>query len=456
VSADVLTVVQDTVRRHAMLAGGDTVLVALSGGADSTALLHVLTRLAPAWGIRLHALHVDHGLREESARDAEAVRDLGQRLGVPVEVTRVTVSRRGSLEEAARIARYAALEAHADRLGARRIAVGHTADDQAETVLMRLLEGSGVRGLAAIPPVRGRIIRPLIDVRRAAIVALLEDAGIGWLDDSSNANLKFLRNRIRHEVLPVLAASHDADVVVALTAVARRARETVDALERMGALELERLMREADGALILPWAALTALPEPVATEVLRQAAARLGSRAPLRAWGHRRLARVLASSTPRRPVRIGGLTIEVSGPLLRIARASLPALPARTIPVPGVVALPELGRRLEATLVPAPGYEVPRDPQRVAFDAERLTGPLVVRGRRRGDRFLPFGAEGERRLKTLLIDAKVPRWERDRLPLVEAAGSIVWVGGLRRGAQAPVTPDTCQVLELCLRSLAEP
>jgi tRNA(Ile)-lysidine synthase len=92
----------------------------------------------------------------------------------------------------------------------------------------------------------------------------------------------------------------------------------------------------------------------------------------------------------------------------------------------------------------------------VAFDAERLTGPLVVRGRRRGDRFLPFGAEGERRLKTLLIDAKVPRWERDRLPLVEAAGSIVWVGGLRRGAQAPVTPDTCQVLELCLRSLAEP
>jgi tRNA(Ile)-lysidine synthase len=375
---------------------------------------------------------------------------------VPVEVTRVTVSRRGSLEEAARIARYAALEAHADRLGARRIAVGHTADDQAETVLMRLLEGSGVRGLAAIPPVRGRIIRPLIDVRRAAIVALLEDAGIGWLDDSSNANLKFLRNRIRHEVLPVLAASHDADVVVALTAVARRARETVDALERMGALELERLMREADGALILPRAALTALPEPVATEVLRQAAARLGSRAPLRAWGHRRLARVLASSTPRRPVRIGGLTIEVSGPLLRIARASLPALPARTIPVPGVVALPELGRRLEATLVPAPGYEVPRDPQRVAFDAERLTGPLVVRGRRRGDRFLPFGAEGERRLKTLLIDAKVPRWERDRLPLVEAAGSIVWVGGLRRGAQAPVTPDTCQVLELCLRSLAEP
>jgi tRNA(Ile)-lysidine synthase len=456
VSADVLAVVQATVRRHAMLADGDTVLVALSGGADSTALLHVLTRLAPAWRIRLHALHVDHGLRDESARDAEAVRDLGQRLGVPVEVTRVVVSRRGSLEEAARIARYAALEAHADRLGARRIAVGHTADDQAETVLMRLLEGAGVRGLAAIPPVRGRIIRPLIDVRRAAIVALLEAAGIGWLDDPSNENLKFLRNRIRHEVLPVLAASHDADVVVALTAVARRARETVDAVERMGTFELERLMREADGALILPRPALAALPQPVATEVLRQAAARLGSRAPLRAWGHRRLARVLATSTPRRPVRIGGLTIEVSGSLLRIARASVPALPARTIPVPGVVALPELGLRLEATLLPAPGYEVPRDAQRVAFDAERLTGPLMVRGRRRGDRFLPFGAEGERRLKTLLIDAKVPRWERDRLPLVEAAGSIVWVGGLRRGAQAPITPETGQVLELRLRSLAEP
>jgi tRNA(Ile)-lysidine synthase len=454
VAPDVLTVVQDTIRRHAMLAGGDTVLVAFSGGADSTALLYLLSRSAPTWGLRLHALHVDHGLREGSDLEAEAARSAGQRLGVPVDVVRVTVARRGSVEEAARAARYAALEAHADRLGARRIAVGHTADDQAETVVMRLLEGAGVRGLAAIPPVRGRVIRPLIAVRRAPLVALLEAAGLGWLEDPSNLDPTFVRNRIRHELLPMLATAHDGDLVLALTRVAGRAREVVEALERMGALELDRLAREhGEDALTLPRSPLAALPPPVAAEVLRQAAARLGSRAPLRAWAHRRLARVLASPPPRRAIRMGGVAIEVSGSLVRIGRAPSPSLPDRPVPVPGAVALPEVGLRLEAVLAPAAGYRVPREPARVAFDAERLTGPLVVRSRCRGDRFLPFGGACERRLKTLLIDAKVPRWERDRVPLVEAGGSIVWVGGLRRGAQAPITPDSRQVLELRLQPM---
>src|ERR687888_2767736 len=145
-----------------MLAGGETVLIGVSGGADSVALLHVLLDLAPTLRLRLHVLHVDHGLRPDSARDADFVRALGARLGVPVDVVGVRIGA-GSVEAAARAARHAALEAAAERVGAARIALGHTADDQAETVLMRLLEGSSVRGLAAIPPVRGRIIRPLIE-----------------------------------------------------------------------------------------------------------------------------------------------------------------------------------------------------------------------------------------------------------------------------------------------------
>jgi tRNA(Ile)-lysidine synthase len=145
-----------------MLAAGDTVLVAVSGGADSVALLYLLRELAPAWCLTLHVLHVDHQLRGDSARDGEAVRSLAVRLGVPVEVVRVTVARRGAPEAAARAARYQALGVRADQLGAHRVAVGHTADDQAETIAMRLLEGSGVRGLAGIPPVRGRIIRLLV------------------------------------------------------------------------------------------------------------------------------------------------------------------------------------------------------------------------------------------------------------------------------------------------------
>jgi len=453
VEADVLDVVRDTVRRHAMLAGGEAVLVAVSGGADSTALLHLLGGLAPEWHLRLHVLHVDHQLRAGSAGDADFVRALGRRLSVPVEVATVEVTARASLEEAARQARYAALEAEADRIGAHRIALGHTADDQAETVLMRLLEGAGVRGLAGIPAVRGRIIRPLLAVRRRDLVARLERAGLAWIEDPTNRDPKFFRNRVRHELLPLLAASYAADVVVALNRVAGDARTAVETLERVASVELDRLTRVEGDGLILPGDELSALPRPVAAEVLRLAAARLGGRAPLRAWAHRGLGRLLASPPPRRPFRLGRLTVEVSGRLVRLARGAAPALLARPVPIPGSLALPEVGLRLETRLLPAEGYAVPRERDRVAFDADELPGPLVVRARQAGDRFRPFGA-GARRLKTFLIDAKIPRWERERLPIVEAKGEIVWVAGLRRGARAALTPGSRRVLELSLKPLA--
>jgi tRNA(Ile)-lysidine synthase len=438
-----------------MLAGGEHVLIALSGGADSSALLSILAFLAPEWRLRLSALHVDHGLRADSARDGEHARALGARLGVPVAVVVVTVTAHGSWEDAARRARYAALEAHANRIGADRIAVGHTADDQAETVLMRLLDGTGLRGLAGIPPTRGRIIRPLLDLRHRQLVAHLEARGIGWLEDPTNRDPKFLRNRIRHDVLPLLAAAHDGDLSAKLSRVAAEARRAVDTLERMATDALERLATPDGDALILTRSAVAALPPLVADDVLRQSAARVGSHPPLRAWAHRGLRRVLATPPPRRPFRLGGVTLEVSGDRVRIAASAPSRMQSRVLVVPGVTEMPEIGLCLEAREVAAADYVIPRDRARVAFDADALPTPLHVRGRRRGDRFRPFSGSGRRRLKTLLIDAKVPRWDRDRWPLVEAGGEIVWVGGLRRGAQAPITAATRRILELTVKSLAD-
>lgn len=439
-----------------MLAGGETLVVAVSGGADSVALLHLLHAIAPAWRLALHVVHVDHGLRPDSAADARFVHDLATRLGVSVHVERVQVGS-GSVEAAARAARYAALEAYADRVGAARIAVGHTLDDQAETVLMRVLDGSGVRGLAAIPPVRGRIIRPLIEMRRDELRTMLTTEGLTWVEDPSNRDPKFRRNRIRHELLPLLAASYATDLVPALARVARLARESVDALERAATLELERLVipghEPMHEALVLPRAALAALPESTAAEVLRQAAARFGSRAPLRAWAHRGLRRVLAPAPLRRPFRLGGVSIEVSGDRIRVGARPVVAVSPRTLTVPGRVELPEIQRALEARLVPAAGYTIPRDPDRVAFDARALPRQLLVRGRRRGDRLVAFGG-GERRLKTLLIDAGVPRWDRGRLPVIEADGKILWVAGLRRAAGGAITSDTTEIVEILLLSLA--
>ncbi|MBI4638822.1 MAG: tRNA lysidine(34) synthetase TilS [Candidatus Rokubacteria bacterium] len=449
-----LPAVAATIRRHAMLAGGETVLVAVSGGADSVALLHLLVTLRPAWRLTLHVLHVDHRLRADSARDAEFVRSLGLRLGVPVDVTAVEVPAGGSLEAAARAARHAALEACAERIGAGRIALGHTADDQAETVLMRVLSGAGLRGLAGIPAVRGRIIRPLLETRHAALVAELTRAGLAWLEDPSNRDPKFLRNRIRHDLLPFLAAEYNPDIVGALTRAAAAARESVDALDRVATGALERLASHGPEGITLPLDGLRRLPAPVAAETLRQAVARLGSRGPLRAWAHRILLRTLASPPPRRPFILAGVTVEVSTGQVRLATRSLPALEPRVVAVPGLTPLPEIGLVLGATLVDAAAYATPRDPRRAAFDADLTPEPLVVRARRRGDRFSPFGAP-PRRLKTFLINAKVPRWERRRLPVVEAGGAIVWLGGLRRSSLAPVTRDTRRVLQLELIPLAE-
>jgi tRNA(Ile)-lysidine synthase len=435
-----------------MLTGGETVLVAVSGGADSVALLHVLVTLAGELSLRLHALHVDHGLRPDSGADGAFVTRLADRLGVPADVVGVAVPAGPSLEATARAARYAALEAHAARLGAARIALGHTTDDQAETVLMRMLTGAGVRGLAGIPPVRGPIIRPLLETRRVELVALLEAAGLPWIEDPSNQDPRFFRNRVRHELLPRLRDAAGADVAARLDRLARCCRDTVDAIDRVARRELARLATIGADAVVLSHAPLAELPRPVAAEVLRQAAAALGGRAPLRAWAHRGLARILATPPPRRPFRLGGITVEVSSGRIRLATSPPSRLPARNLPIPGRVELPEIGRALQARLVGAP-REVPRGPARVVFDAERLPARLTVRGRRPGDRFAPFGG-GERRLKSFLIDAKIPRWDRVRLPVVDGDGRILWIAGVRRSSAAPVTAATRHVLELSLEPLA--
>ena len=453
-TAALAELVRATIRRHAMLAGGERVLVAVSGGADSVALLGALLALAPELRLTLHVVHVDHQLRPDSGRDAAFVEDLGRRLGVPVDVERVRVAPGGSVEAAARAARHGALEAARARHGAARIAVGHTADDQAETVLMRMLDGAGVRGLAAIPPVRGAIIRPLVETRRRDVEAALRAAALPWIEDPTNRDPQFLRNRIRHELLPLLASSYQADVVPALVRTAALAREAIGAVDHVATRELARLVAvEPDGARTLSLAALRTLPSSVAPEVLRQAASALGGTAPLRAWAHRGLARMIAVPPPRRPFKLGGVVVEVSGDRVRLGRAMPAPLASRSLAVPGRLELPEIGRVLETAVLDAAGYRVPGDRTVAAFDADLVPTPLVVRGRRRGDRMVSADL-GERRLKTLLIAAKVPRWERLRVPVIEAGSQILWVAGVRRSALAPLSPATRRVLQLALVPLA--
>jgi len=443
------------IRRHGMLQGGDVVLIAVSGGPDSVALLDVLSELSAGLRARLQIAHVHHNLRPDADGDVDLVRALAERFRLPFHLERVAVRTAGGdgLEAEARRVRHAALEARARAIGATRIALGHTADDQAETVMMRLLAGAGPRGLAAMAPVRGLVIRPLLESRRADVLAHLAARALPWTEDPSNRDPRFLRNRLRHEVLPSLAEMGGSRVTEALCRSAALSRALVDDLDRRARGESDRLGRPGRCGIVFAVGDLRALSEEMAVAVLLDAAARLGDGRPRRGPVHRGLRRLLEPLPPRRALSLGRLVLERSGRWLRVGPARLPALATRPWVLPGDLALDEVGQRLAARCFErAVDYAPPRERDRAAFDADRI-GRLIVRARRPGERLLAFGEPDLRRVKSLLADLGVPRWERARIPIVEADGQIAWVAGLRRGQVAPIGPQTTRILEVTLHTL---
>ena len=388
-----------TSREHALFRRGDHVLVAVSGGPDSTALLYGLVTLAPRLGISISAVCVDHGLRPESAEEARSVVELCRGLGIRCEAVSVDVAqaRRShvSTQEAARVVRLAALTEAAKRLCCNKIALGHTADDQAETVLFRIIRGTGLSGLAGIPYERDSLVRPLLDVRRVELLAYLAKRKLPFFSDPSNANRRYARSRIRHDVLPMLGRENPR-VVEALLA----------------------LSREAQGRSQRDWRG--GLPDGL---YLPRRAAEAVERA-VRAGGTQRV----AVKDGELVVRYGRVSFE------RTSDFSFPAAPQG-----GPETVSPLGGRLRLFEPPAPMIEVlpaQTGPWPVGncacFDVARLQWPLSVRSWRPGDRMAPRRGRGTRKLSDLLIDAKIPRPDRSTLPvLCDAAGTILFVPGLR-------------------------
>jgi tRNA(Ile)-lysidine synthase len=385
----------------------------VSAGPDSTALVGALAALRELGEVgAVFALHVDHGLRAGGDADAACASATCARLGVPFESVRVRVDP-GNVQAQARRARYAALREAAARAGATRIATGHTRTDQAETVLLRLLRGAGARGLAAIPPRRGILIRPLIDRSRAEGIAFCARAGLAWRDDPTNATPKYARNRLRLSLWPaLLALAPAAERALARTADLARADErALAARARLIALAGESV-------------AVSALaPEPLAVRrrIVRRLWRSAGGAGALEA---KQVDAVLALARRRGPGRValpGGLEAVCRygllgiGPAVRQARGLLADVP---VPAPGCYVVPARGR-VEISA---------RDPRAIPW-------PLALRTRRPGDRFRPDGGRGAKKLKGWLIDRKVPREERDGLLVLAAGRDVVAVPELGALAQ---------------------
>ena len=436
-----------TIRRRALFSRGDRVAVALSGGADSVALLLLLRALAPRHGFDVvGAIHVNHGLREgEAAGDEVFCRALADRLALPLDSGAVDTRTRAardhvSIETAARELREAFLTDAAARLGADVVATGHTADDQAETVLLRLLRGAGSRGVSGIRPRRGLFARPLIDCRRADLRAFLAASGEPHCEDSSNASLAFARNRIRRHLLPAIerlapggvpALARFASLAAAdeayLTAAAVAAAAPIVLFER-GGVQVNR-------------AALSSLAFPIARRVIRLALERAGVRRLSAA--HIEAVRALAASkrsTGR--VDVAAASVEARGERLLISTSAV--LPARA----GEMTLEvDVRPSLDGRVLESGRGDV------AVVQAAAIEWPLAVRRRRPGDRFRPLGAPGTRKLKDVLIDRKIPRAERDRLAVVvDAAGHIVWVARVAIAHDCRVTKPAAKVVILTVRT----
>ncbi len=464
--------VSRAIRRNALISRGARVLVAVSGGSDSVALLELLrliaaTGLPPAPFVVAGIAHLNHGLRgEDSDTDERFCRHLASTAGVVIEVGRADVrdlARQSgtSVEAAARTARHAFLRDAAARLRADRIALGHTMNDQAETYLLRLLRGAGPAGLAGMAWKRGPIIRPLLGTTRAELRDWLGARGLGFREDASNDDVSIPRNRVRHELLPVLADRFNPRVLRVLARNATLAGADEAWLGQQARRASGRVVADAPGGgRSLDAGRLLCLPPALAGRVVRRTLAEVAGS---RFCGFSQVASVLefaaASSAggPQRDLpgvrmeRIAGKVVLTSrGPRLAAAAAWRYALP-----VPGVVQVPEAALEVEAAEAPRrarPDAGVPAPDRDVAvIDAACAAAGLFVRARQPGDVLRPLGLGGRKKLQDVLVDRRVPRRDRDRIPLVvDNEDRIVWVGGHVVAEEARVTDRTQTVVILKL------
>ena len=439
-----------------------SLVAAVSGGPDSLALLHALHCLKDSHSLSLHVAHVDHGLRTSSANDADFVRERAGSLGLSCTVVRVDVPRRrdGSFSEAAaRDARYGALVAVAVRESADAIALGHTLDDQAETVLLHAVRGAGLPGLRAMSllsdtPVDGpaaRLFRPLLAVRRAETLAYCQELGLAPLDDETNADTRIPRNLLRHDVVPLLERLNPR-AVDALARVGETAGVALDFVEAALDDVWPSLATESDGAVSLDRERLCALHPALQRLAVRRAhTTASGSEGGLDAVHVKAAIRLVNGPAGKEASTPGGVRIEALHDSLVFhppggSPASPPLVGEHPLSVPGVT-LAE-GWRVEAQVVPMPA-SLDAPPSTAYLDADSLGGELRLRGRRPGDRFQPLGmAQGSKKLQDCFVDAHVPRGERDAVPLLVSPRGVAWVVGHAVAHWARVTPETARVLRV--------
>jgi len=466
-----------TVRSLALFQPGQRILVALSGGPDSTALIASLTALAAPWRLHVSAVHFDHGLRgRESDEDARFVAALCAQLHVPLTIERINLrggtdrGRSESLQQRAREARYARLRALAAEQGADRVALGHQADDQAETVLMWMMRGAGATGLTGIPPIReGLFMRPLLNLTRDDVLAYLDGRALTYRSDSSNNRWTYRRNRVRHEFLP-LAKTYNPSIVRALARQADILREDDRYLHESAATAFRQLGAGASGTDLL-WdrREFSAVSLAIRRRLIRLAFRHVtGEHKGPSFRAIDSVLTALGTSPSGRAAVVRGVAVQWDRASIRFGRAmdverlldidaadQADRPKALDAPVPSTLWWPSSGQRVTIELLSqaarpsGSAMRTVRNRRTVWLDADRFTLDLRLRSWRRGDVFCPAGMGGHRKkLQDFLTDLKVARSARGTIPLLVAPEGILCVIGHRADHRYLAGPTTERVLRI--------
>lgn len=438
-----------------MLFGGERVLVALSGGPDSVFLLNALSSLKDEFKLVLHAIYIDHGLRsEETPLEIEFCKKLCERFSVPfitrtIDVKSFAKEKSMNRQEAARQLRYRVFEETAFEIKADKIALGHTADDQAETVLMRLLRGSGPLGLSGIPPVREMIIRPLIEVERQEIDKYLQSENIDFIVDSSNLKRDYIRNKIRHSLIPIIKEINP-NIIETLSRTASIFREEERYFDVIVGKTLMRLVsKKSDSRIELFLAPLEAMERVILRRVLRKGIDETKGLTGINFFHIEDIIELIKNSkTGSRLYLPKGIRVIKDYSTLIITTELPVKLGTYKLKVPGEVYLKEIGVFIHASMLEDQKLMTTVSSDIAFFDSEKLIFPLTIRARKNGDFFYPLGFGKRKKLQDFFVDEKVPRDEREAIPLILSGEEIIWVTGYRQDHRFRVTEETRKVLRL--------